>query len=584
MVPPEFQQRHHAKAVVICTPLEGDDPRMDEPVPVATSWEDVRDWGWLEWDLFLASLPPFEAGLDHIPDDLPAPVPSAVLEKAMEAAADVLAARLPTDVRQGVLPVREDDATAIVDGTAFIAKSRRRFRRIICVGDVHSSSHSLRRVLALMAAEGEFDAALRLSKGSAAVFLGDYLNRGPYSAAIVLFLVCFLLRNPETVYLLSGNHEDPDLWLSDSIVRLPFGDEVRRMLRKEGLDESRAYAVLQGANRLFSLFPTALFLRSPHAFDESGSWLQFSHGGFDPRLAGGAYAPPSEGGEEEEEKDEEEDDEEEEEDDEEEDEEDEAEAYDLVWPEETRFVNPLRTFLRDRGSAALRLDLSNSTPLMSDLSLALGDDAAGADEAKSGDYHLLKWSDLSGSENSMRLDPETGRWFFGRAATAAYLSHADVGAIVGGHQDLVPIGVFKFRDGGDAPAPAGATTGEYDFTLPEMEEEDDAHSLSIRDFLVLKTSIAADSKPGLFTRLCYIRLLPDATPDALPPDDDALGAGDVRSLQRKLDKALSERSLGTDDRRKLIDAFHTALSRKPSESGPPSLRNKVHALDSEFFP
>ena len=67
------------------------------------------------------------------------------------------------------------------------------------IGDIHGCAEELRRLID----------ALPLRGGDSVVFLGDYIDRGPDSAAVVAYLISLRqqLDGIEWVFL-KGNHED----------------------------------------------------------------------------------------------------------------------------------------------------------------------------------------------------------------------------------------------------------------------------------------------------------------------------------------------------------------------------------------
>ena len=68
------------------------------------------------------------------------------------------------------------------------------------IGDIHGCVEELRRLIE----------ALPLGGGDSVVFLGDYIDRGPDSAAVVAYLISLqdqLVDGIEWVFL-KGNHED----------------------------------------------------------------------------------------------------------------------------------------------------------------------------------------------------------------------------------------------------------------------------------------------------------------------------------------------------------------------------------------
>ena len=68
--------------------------------------------------------------------------------------------------------------------------------RLIAIGDIHGHLNKLRHLLDRIGPTPE----------DRLVFLGDYVDRGPDSHAVVEYLLALRERLPETVFLM-GNHE-----------------------------------------------------------------------------------------------------------------------------------------------------------------------------------------------------------------------------------------------------------------------------------------------------------------------------------------------------------------------------------------
>ncbi|MBO3769664.1 MAG: metallophosphoesterase family protein [Thermoproteota archaeon] len=110
------------------------------------------------------------------------------------------------------------------------------FERIIVVGDLHGDLESC--VNALSNFEKLEDTGI--------VFLGDYVDRGPYQSGVINLLLDAKKNNPEKVFLLRGNHETPSMNFSYGFVEL-----LIRRFRKEYEEVYDAYL------KVFSEMPFA---------------------------------------------------------------------------------------------------------------------------------------------------------------------------------------------------------------------------------------------------------------------------------------------------------------------------------------
>lgn len=80
--------------------------------------------------------------------------------------------------------------------------------KVIVVGDVHGDLDALLALLQELEQTGYLDAQHRLTREDVYfVFLGDYINRGLNSLAVMYLLCKLYINNPEHVVLLRGNHE-----------------------------------------------------------------------------------------------------------------------------------------------------------------------------------------------------------------------------------------------------------------------------------------------------------------------------------------------------------------------------------------
>jgi len=166
--------------------------------------------------------------------------------------------------------------------------------RVYAVGDIHGRVDLLERMHELI----EIDAREKPVQRMVVVYLGDYVDRGPHSYAVVELLVKEPLRarlaNLETVHLL-GNHEALLLGFLENpdITEVWFMNGGDVTLRSYGVDPWQSAAsdnFAQGLRRAFlnRVPPSHLsFLRNLPLSHEEGDYL-FVHAGVRPGIALGA--------------------------------------------------------------------------------------------------------------------------------------------------------------------------------------------------------------------------------------------------------------------------------------------------------
>ncbi len=74
------------------------------------------------------------------------------------------------------------------------------YDRLIVIGDVHGDLNTLNEILHRVGQLGGKDLL---------VFLGDYIDRGPHQIETLVTVALLLMKNPDKVVVLRGNHEPP---------------------------------------------------------------------------------------------------------------------------------------------------------------------------------------------------------------------------------------------------------------------------------------------------------------------------------------------------------------------------------------
>ena len=162
--------------------------------------------------------------------------------------------------------------------------------RVYVWGDLHGSLHSFLRHLALLRQRGDLGDDWALKPGVRLVFLGDYVDRGPYGVEVIATALRLRLANPGAVHMARGNHEDEGINRGSTF----WGELVGKYPSTSRLRLRRVFG-------WYATLPQALFLAAPGGGSaaRNTSYLLACHGGIElghdpqPFLAA---ALPSQGG------------------------------------------------------------------------------------------------------------------------------------------------------------------------------------------------------------------------------------------------------------------------------------------------
>ena len=141
--------------------------------------------------------------------------------------------------------------------------------RVVVIGDIHGSLHSLLDIILNMNESGLFTASGSLMENVRVVFLGDLLDRSPYTLECLYIILRLCRENPEKVVLLAGNHEtDEDQW------RMAYG--TLHEIRGEHDDKcTDLVTMLKKMEAVTRRLPSSLIA------DTSVGRVQFNHGSFE---------------------------------------------------------------------------------------------------------------------------------------------------------------------------------------------------------------------------------------------------------------------------------------------------------------
>ncbi len=137
---------------------------------------------------------------------------------------------------------------------------------VVVIGDMHGNYKDFSRIIRnLIDIDNPIlTKDLKLIPGNKIVFLGDFVDRGPKSLELALFIFLLKILNPETITILKGNHED-------------FYMTSRDGFKKELLNKLHVDSALSFYGRFICLFQ---FLPEAYCLQVLNKNFLFSHGGW----------------------------------------------------------------------------------------------------------------------------------------------------------------------------------------------------------------------------------------------------------------------------------------------------------------
>lgn len=139
-------------------------------------------------------------------------------------------------------------------------------------GDLHGDLHSLMVFIQQLQREGytSKEEPLKLIKPMYLIFLGDYVDRGIWGLEVIYLLMLLKINNPENVFLIRGNHEDPEM-----TCRLGFYQEY---MAKFGHEDPESFDY-QKIAEFYNSLPVVLYLGTES--EGAKSFVQCCHGGLE---------------------------------------------------------------------------------------------------------------------------------------------------------------------------------------------------------------------------------------------------------------------------------------------------------------
>lgn len=142
-----------------------------------------------------------------------------------------------------------------------ISKKNEKF---IIIGDIHCDLVNFKLILENLIKEGIINDNFKIiEENYKIIFLGDMVDYGLYGIETVMIILLLKNKNFDNVYIISGNHEQSDLYSEYHL-----GQEIKTEITEEKSFKGKFES-------FFNLLPVAIFLK----YNNDKKYYQFCHGG-----------------------------------------------------------------------------------------------------------------------------------------------------------------------------------------------------------------------------------------------------------------------------------------------------------------
>ena len=141
--------------------------------------------------------------------------------------------------------------------------------KVYIFGDFHSSISSLRKILCKLIQNKVINDRFKIiGDNNYLIFLGDLVDRGPYSLELLSIVLQLKLINKNNVYIINGNHEDFNTYNRYGFM-IELNNEVKNKVK-----------LRNNIMTTLSCLPIAIFLKFGKGKDK---YYQLCHGGIEPK-------------------------------------------------------------------------------------------------------------------------------------------------------------------------------------------------------------------------------------------------------------------------------------------------------------
>ena len=142
------------------------------------------------------------------------------------------------------------------------------------IGDLHGDMHVFMLILFDLYNKKILHDDYTIAPNCLLVFLGDYIDRGPYSLDVFAFVMYLKMKNPEQVIVLRGNHEEHTETVCDSQVPnlvqvlAPHDPKEQKMLMLE-------------FNKVYNLLPAVAYIGVEQPESHHIDYIMAAHAGLE---------------------------------------------------------------------------------------------------------------------------------------------------------------------------------------------------------------------------------------------------------------------------------------------------------------